>query len=64
MIDWRQITNDIHNDGYTDERAARIVGTTHRTLWTIRHGVTKGEPRYSVGKKLLELHKRLGVGNG
>ena len=58
MIDWQQLTIDLC-EKLSDTQLARMSGATNRhTIINIRTGATK-EPRYSLGKKLIEISERM-----
>lgn len=53
--DFIDIINKLKSKGLTNERIARLTGTSASSIDRIRN--RGSEPRYSVGEKLIELSK-------
>ena len=54
--DWVKVINSLKNKGLTNEMIAGITGSTPSAINRIRNNGT--EPRYAVGKKLIDLSKK------
>lgn len=55
MTDFQQIIRQLNRSGLSDREIARRTGVTQPAISRIRN--TPGvDPRYSLGKALLELH--------
>ncbi len=57
-MDWKTIITDIKTAlGFTQVQIANKVGCSQVSISELENGVTK-EPRYSVGRQLVAMHKR------
>jgi predicted transcriptional regulator len=57
-MDWKTIITDIKTAlGFTQVQIANKVGCSQVSISELENGVTK-EPRYSVGRQLVSMHKR------
>jgi hypothetical protein len=58
MTDWSKVILDLRGAGMKTKSVASRCGIDKDTLYALLYKRAK-EPRYSVGTKLLELHKAL-----
>lgn len=56
-MDWKQLFSDLAKAGLTQTRIGEAVGISQCYVSELASG-KKGEPRYSVGKRLVELHRK------
>lgn len=56
---WQEILKSLKSHGWTQAEIARECNISQPAVQQINSGSTK-EPRYSVGKRLIELHKLRG----
>ncbi len=57
MTNFQEVVKKLHDRGWSDERIGRKIGLVRTAVYHLRIGRTK-EPRYTAGRKLVELERR------
>ena len=55
-MNWKKIVVKIITSGETEQSLSEKIGITQTKLHRIKHGT---EPKYDVGKKILEIYSNL-----
>ncbi len=58
MINWQPILWDLRRNYKTVAGVAREVGYCYKTFQKLANGTRKHDLPYTVGNKLMELHKK------
>jgi hypothetical protein len=57
MVDFQELTNKLHGRGWSDARIAQKVGCVRTAIYNLRTG-KNAEPKYNLGRRLVELEQR------
>jgi hypothetical protein len=57
MTDFQALTRKLHDRGWSDQRIAQKLGCVRTAIYQLRIGRNK-EPRYNLGRALVELERR------